>query len=238
MSDEIEVVHRDKHLLVVLKPPGIATTAPNDGHCLTKSVQAFDPSAPLLHPSSRLDLPVSGMVTYARTKIAIAALRSAREEGTYRRLYLGLAMSAPDPAEGQWTWPLGIDSRDRRLRAVGAPLGQKEASTEFLSRQQCEHVTLLAMRPQTGRTHQLRVHAAHAGAALLGDRAYGGPVRVTLPSGRVITARRVMLHCAALAIPDVARGGTLKLESHPPKDFARCFAALGGDADQLVPGEA
>ncbi len=97
-------------------------------------------------------------------------------------------------------------------------------------------MTLLALEPQTGRTHQLRVHAAAAGAALLGDVRYGGEKRVTLADGRVVTGRRVMLHCERLVLPDVVRGeGTLTLTSPVPADFRQVFLALGGDEGALAP---
>ncbi len=238
MPTSFSVVHEDAHLLVVHKAPGVATTAPDDGPCLTQDVRAYDQDAPRLHASSRLDLPVSGLVTFARTSKAITALRQAREDGAYARLYLALT-TAPieEESEGDWRWSLGIARRDKRLREVGSPKDAKEAHTRFRVRA-AGAISLLELRPQTGRTHQLRVHASHAGWPLLGDHAYGGEKRVALANGRVVTARRVMLHCAALAIPDVARGGTLELELPPPEDFCRAYSALGGDVDLLTPGPA
>jgi 23S rRNA pseudouridine955/2504/2580 synthase/23S rRNA pseudouridine1911/1915/1917 synthase len=92
--------------------------------------------------------------------------------------------------------------------------------------------SLLALAPITGRTHQLRVHASHAGAPLLGDRVYGGPSRLTLPNGpeagRVIPLARIALHAARVVVP--AERGELSAEAPIPEELRALWSALGGDA--------
>lgn len=236
MSSDVRVVHRDAHLLVLSKPPGIPTTTPHGGSCLAQEAARLDPTAPRLHASSRLDLPVSGLVTFARTREGNDALLTARRAGSYQRLYLGIAQSAPDHL-GEWTEALSLDPGDPRRRVVSpraSARGHREAHTDSGIRATAFHGVLLELRPRTGRTHQLRVHAAHHGAPLLGDTRYGGITRVVTDEGRVVTARRVMLHCAALDLPDVASGGTLALRLAPPDDFASVWSKLGGGAAALV----
>jgi 23S rRNA pseudouridine955/2504/2580 synthase/23S rRNA pseudouridine1911/1915/1917 synthase len=95
---------------------------------------------------------------------------------------------------------------------------------------------LLLLSPLTGRTHQLRVHAARAGVPLLGDRHYGGPVKVTLPDGRVVRAGRVMLHCARVRLPKIAPTAEperLTLDAPIPADFRAVWLALGGELASL-----
>ena len=70
----IAIVHRDAELLVVNKPSGLPTTSPDGGDCLVARVHELDPDAPRLHPTSRLDAEVSGLVTFARTARATEAL--------------------------------------------------------------------------------------------------------------------------------------------------------------------
>lgn len=245
-SSKIRIVHQDHHLLVVSKPPGLATTAPGDGDCLTRRLregrQVRAGQRPI-HASSRLDSPVSGLVTFAQTDEAIRALKDARDVGRYRRRYLALSLAKPDAQSGRWSWPIGINLRDIRLRQVALPgrtERNQEAATDFQGELH-EGVTLLVLEPQTGRTHQLRVHAMTAGCPLLGDTSYGGTKRVTLSNGRVLSARRVMLHCAQLRIPDVAGGGDLDLRLPPSEDFASLFTSLGGPSaaltDALAPFE-
>lgn len=228
----VRVVHRDEQLLVLYKPPGLPTTSPDGGACLVAVAKRLDPRAPRLHPSSRLDAEVSGLVTFARTRRATQALLDARAAGAYGRLYLAVAPGAPDPEEGRWEGAIAIDPSDKRRRiVVGSPdaaPGAREAQTDYRVRERAaEGAALLELRPRTGRTHQLRVHAAAAGVALLGDVVYGGPRRVVRPEGRVVTARRVMLHCASLTLPDVARAGrTLTLSESLPEDMAAVWQAL------------
>lgn len=245
-SSKIRIVHQDHHLLVVSKPPGIATTAPGDGDCLTQRLREgrkIRAGQRPIHASSRLDSPVSGLVTFAQTDEAIRALKDARDVGRYRRRYLALSLSRPEPQGGCWSWPIGINLRDIRLRQVAVPgrtERNQEAATDYRS-EGYEGVALLVLEPQTGRTHQLRVHAMAAECPLLGDTSYGGTKRVTLANGRVLSARRVMLHCAQLRIPDVASGGDLDLRLPPSEDFASLFASLGGSpgavTDALTPFE-
>ena len=231
---DLVIVHRDAHLLVLAKPPGIATTSPDDGPSLFALARELDPQAPQLHPLSRLDRPVSGLVSFARDKLANEVARRARSEGKLHRRYLALTAGVPEPERGTWTAAIAIDDRDvRKRRAVvdGARgRGLKEASTDYALLAQAGPLCALDLWPKTGRTHQLRVHAAHAGIPLLGDPAYGGEKRVTLANGRVLTAQRVMLHCAHVRMPNPGEPAeTISLHLAPPEDMLRVFRGAGGE---------
>ncbi|HKP57025.1 MAG TPA: pseudouridine synthase, partial [Polyangiales bacterium] len=99
---EPRVVFRDADLLVLDKPSGLPTTSPDGGECLAAWARAHDPDAPRMHPSSRLDAEVTGLVTLARTPRAIQQLTAARAAGQYRRFYVGLAGRSPEPPAGDW----------------------------------------------------------------------------------------------------------------------------------------
>jgi 23S rRNA-/tRNA-specific pseudouridylate synthase len=190
-----------------------------------------------LHPTSRLDAEVTGLVTFARTKEAIAALREARKKGRYGRGYIALALGVPAAEEGEWEKSIAIDPRDPRSR-VALPMGgsgnrAQTARTVYQVRARVTAASALWLTPHTGRTHQLRVHAADAGLPLLGDARYGGPKRVVLDDGRVVTARRTMLHCAWLRIPSVRGTELLSLHAEVPDDFAKVWRALGGEEAAL-----
>lgn len=231
----IELAHRDAHLVVVQKPSGVATTAPGGADSLTRRIEAQ--LGRTLHPTSRLDTGVTGLVTFAITKEAIERLRRARAEGAYVRRYLALASGAPAEPRGTWDASIAIDPADRRLRVAIEPGGRgarlQHARSDYEVGGGLAGAAVLWLTPHTGRTHQLRVHAAHAGVPLLGDVRYGGPRRITRDDGSVVRAARVMLHCARLCIPRV-EGGELELCCEAPDDLRELWMSLGGDRSALT----
>jgi 23S rRNA-/tRNA-specific pseudouridylate synthase len=236
-ADGVSVLHRDAELLVLYKPPGLVTTRPDPGPSLVACAAQLDPDAPRLHPSSRLDGEVSGLVVFARTRRATEHLLRARRGGDYLRTYLGLSQLAPEPREGHWDAPIALDPRDARKRMAvsgrAAAKGLRSALTHYRVHALLPQACSLALFPQTGRTHQLRVHAAYAGVPLLGDRAYGGTQRLTLADGRVLRAGRVMLHCARVRLPALGAGEALDLRAPIPADLTALWTALGGQAEAL-----
>jgi 23S rRNA-/tRNA-specific pseudouridylate synthase len=250
---EPRVVHADEDLLIIDKPSGLPTTSPDGQNCLASWARAHDASAPRMHPSSRLDAEVTGLVTFARSSRAISQLTAARAEGRYQRFYVGLAQQPPEPLEGDWRFPIGRDPRDPRKRvalAAGESVRAGKGKAAREPRGACvadsawsryrtvasgSRFALLSLRPETGRTHQLRVHASRGGSPLWGDKHYGGPVRAVLEDGRVIAARRVMLHCAQLILPGIAAPEPLVVRAGVPEDMRGFFAALGGDPALLEP---
>ncbi|MBC7173479.1 MAG: RluA family pseudouridine synthase, partial [Polyangiaceae bacterium] len=177
---------------------------------------------------------VTGLVTFARSQRAIDTTLEARRQGTYSRLYLALASVAPDASEGRWDWPIARHPREKRLRIAGEGRDAQVAETDFRVHARCAGAVLLHLFPRTGRTHQLRVHAARAGAPLLGDTAYGGARRAVLPDGRVRTAERVMLHCARIVLPHPRSGELREFRSPVPEDFERLWVGLGGAAEDVL----
>ncbi len=227
-----EIIYRDDDLVIVHKPSGLPTTAPSsDARSLVRWVEENVPSLHL-HPTSRLDSPVSGLVTFARNKTANRRLLDARRAGTYERVYLGVTLHRLGSSEGVWEWPISLDPRNAKKRIAGTGRGERAARTRYEVAVEADHATLLRLMPETGRTHQLRVHAAEAGAPLFGDHVYGGERRLSLPDGSVVTARRAMLHCARVSF---AWGtDSLRFEAPPPEDLERVWIALGGESSQLA----
>lgn len=227
---QLSVLFRDAELFVVDKPPGIATTSPDGKRCLAELAARMNRGAPRVHPTSRLDRDVTGVVIFARTDRAIEALGRARTEGRYRRRYAALLGGTLAGDEGRWEWPIAIDPRDPTLRVALEPGGRgervQEARTRFEVLARASVATRAWLHPETGRTHQLRVHAARAGHALIGDVAYGGLKRVVLPDGRVVTAKRPMLHCARVEVPHPVSGEALVIEAPIPADLESTWAAF------------
>jgi 23S rRNA-/tRNA-specific pseudouridylate synthase len=229
-----EILHRDEHLLIIDKPSGLATTAPRPTDpSLTRWVRQQFPDLNA-HPTSRLDASVSGLVTFALTRSANRRLLEARRAGSYERVYFGITLEQPMTVAGEWTWPISIDPRNPMLRVAGAGRGERDASTRYEVVASTSNGALLRLMPRTGRTHQLRVHAAKAGLPLFGDHAYQGPRRRTLPDGSVITARRVMLHCARVSFP-WRTADRIRFEALVRPDMERVWLALGGTRPHLAP---
>ena len=227
-----EIIHRDADLLIVHKPPGLPTTAPSpDEPCLVRWVEDRFPDLHA-HPTSRLDSPVSGVVTFALNKAANQRLLDARRSGTYERLYLGITLHELEAPEGLWTWPISIDPRNAKLRVAGEGKGERDASTRYEVGARAPHGSLMRLIPESGRTHQLRVHAAKAGAPFFGDHAYGGERRLTLCDGSVVSARRAMLHCARVGFP--WGSSFIRFEAQAPPDMERTWLALGGQRSSLT----
>lgn len=251
------VIHRDAHLLVLLKPAGLPTTSPTGKDCLVELAHLIDPDAPRLHPTSRLDAEVTGLVTFARTEHATRALLQARERGDYARRYVAIVSPSPVSPSGSWSSAIAIDPQNPRRRVAkdtdasrgGRSSNQRDAHSQYrtlahtalpVQGGQSQGFALLCLSPLTGRTHQLRVHASHAACPIFGDRHYGGATRFTADNGRVWSARRVMLHCAALRIPSPTDGAPLTLVASVPDDMSTLWIGLGGaahdfgDADSLL----
>lgn len=241
-------------LLACDKPAGIPTVPDHAGaaHSLVALAAAScGKKAGELFVTSRLDREVSGVVIFATTPQGEAHLRRARDVGAYVRRYVAIAAISPstdatlttliasihvDQPSPTGTWAASIGAgKDPRHRAVGGA-DAKPAQTRFAVIARAGGFVLLAVEPQTGRTHQIRVHAAHAGAPLLGDRDYGGPTRVTLPNGGVVALSaptpRIALHAARVVVPDPAQGpgsGPALVATAPvPAAVARVWAELGG----------
>lgn len=222
-------------LLACEKPAGIPTVPDHLGasHALVAlAAEAVGRSAGELFVTSRLDREVSGVVVFALTAEAEARLRRAREEGRYARRYVAIASATPNPHDrpsGLWDAPIGA-GKDARHRAPDGP-DAKPAATRWSAVARAGGFVMLAVEPQTGRTHQIRVHASHAGAPLLGDRDYGGPGRVTLPNGRVVALTRIALHAARVTVP-AQRGDAALVASAPiPPPLATIWTELGGAAE-------
>jgi 23S rRNA-/tRNA-specific pseudouridylate synthase len=147
-----------------------------------------------------------------------------------------LAERAPTAEQGEWRWAIGSDARDARKRvalAEDAQGGMRALSRYRVLSLQPTAAALL-LRPETGRTHQLRVHAAKAGCALLGDKHYGGAMRSVLPDGRVLRAPRVMLHCARVSLPGIGHAQAVTVDAPIPDDMRTLWQQHGGSPDTLA----
>jgi RluA family pseudouridine synthase len=232
-NESVTFLAREGDLVAVDKPAGIPTIPDHAGashSLLARVAHALGLEPARVHPTSRLDRDVSGVVVFALSRAAGERLMKARAEGRYERRYVALAQRAPAPERGVWDVPIGR-ARDPRLRMVKGRDAVPASTRYAVAAVAPTRVALLALSPVTGRTHQIRVHASHAGAPLLGDRAYGGPTRVTLPGGRVLEPGRIALHAARVVVPREGgqSAGPLVLSAPVPAELASLWSALGGE---------
>jgi 23S rRNA pseudouridine1911/1915/1917 synthase len=218
--DPARVLHVDPHLVAVDKPAGVPaqpTLTSDQGTLPDLVAAAVGGPVTIVH---RLDLETSGVTVLARTALAAAALSAAFRDGGPEKTYLALCARAPSPPAGRVDAPLGKDPA-RPGRRVVRPDGDPAATRYATLRVGVGGCALVEARPETGRTHQIRVHLAHAGAPLLGDVRYGGPRQVA-----AYAVSRVMLHATRLVLAHPATGEPLAFQAPLPEDFAAALAAL------------
>jgi RluA family pseudouridine synthase len=223
------LLHADD-LVAAEKPAGIPTIPDHAGaaHALvTWLARTLGIPPARVHPTSRLDREVSGVVVFALTREAADRLLRARAEGKYERRYVAIAAKPVSPERGTWDAPIGraADPRRRAVRGRDATTAVTRYAMIACSK---TGAAMLAVAPQTGRTHQIRVHASNAGAPLVGDTAYGGPARLTLPTGQVVRPGRIALHAARVVVPG-KKGLPCAVVSPVPPELEALWSALGGE---------
>jgi 23S rRNA pseudouridine1911/1915/1917 synthase len=232
---------RDDHLLVLAKPPGLVVH-PGAGHpdgTLVDALRAADvplakqggPERPgIVH---RLDRDTSGLLIVACTPEAHDGLVDALRHRKVIRRYLALVQGVLPAGTGRVDAPIGRDPRDRqRFAAIESG---KPAVTHWEVLRSGEiggtPVTLASCRLETGRTHQIRVHMAFAGAPVAGDQRYGASPKVAERLG----LKRPFLHAAHLAFTHPVTGQDIALDEPLPPDLQAVLARLGMDDGTIVP---
>ncbi len=209
------VLHRDAGLIALDKPPGLAVQG---GSRLVRHLDAMldalrfgaQERPRLVH---RLDKETSGVLLLARTRSAAVKLAESFRKGRALKLYWGLTLGVPSPAKGEVILPIA-----RKAGETGAARAAR-TSYQTLARAG-RRFALVAFQPATGRTHQIRIHAAQAGAPLLGDRKYGGPAAAAIPEG---FGRGLHLYARSLEIPHPETGRPFRiLAPLPPHMETSC----------------
>jgi len=223
------VLHEDEDLLVLDKPAGLVVH-PAPGHARGTLVNA------LLHHCHdlsgvggvqrpgivhRLDRGTSGAMVVAKHDAAHRDLAAQFQEHTIAREYRALVRGAPGAAEGRIERRIGRHPRDRKRMSVRTARGREARTTwRVLERFSRSERSWLAVRPETGRTHQIRVHLASVGLPLVGDTVYGRASR-----GELGLARPA-LHAALLGFRHPRTGEDLRFEAPLPADLEEALAIL------------
>ena len=222
------VVHEDAHLMVVEKPAGVVVH-PGAGRSHGTLAQALagraaggpDPErAGIVH---RLDRDTSGLLIVARSDEAHAALARMIRERRIEREYLALVEGRPDAQSGTIDAPIGRDRGRRTLMSTRTDRARR-AVTHFEVLEALPRTTLLTVRLETGRTHQIRAHLAAIGHPVCADDRYGGRV-----SGRRLGLTRQFLHSRRLMFTHPVSGERMICESRVPADLLRTLEAARRD---------
>jgi len=232
----LDVRHRDAHLFVIDKPPGLVVHpgAGNREHTLQNGLLALDrslaavPRAGIVH---RIDKDTSGLLVVARTIEAHAALVEMLREHAIEREYVALCVGAMTGG-GTVDKPIGRHRTDRLRMTVRSD--GREAVTHYRLVERFAYHSLLRVMLETGRTHQIRVHLAHIGHPLVGDPLYGGRRQLTAGASPALRAalaafRRQALHAARLSFAHPITGRPVEVESALPADFEQLLAVLRAD---------
>lgn len=224
-AGHIEILAQSGGFVFIDKPPALPTEPDQAGDLSARAqlAEELGISDSRLHAVSRLDVGVSGVVTFARTAEARRRAVALRDHGELSRSYVGISVGAVNhhaDAIGSWRTPVDGQAAETRWRVVArsAELGSGASLRP----------TLLALSPVTGRKHQIRIQAAAAGVPLLGDRLHGGPERIVRPDGRVLEAPRIALHAVRVVLPRSGRE-PLVVSAPIPEDLRRLWRDLGGD---------
>jgi 23S rRNA pseudouridine1911/1915/1917 synthase len=218
------LAYEDEHLLVIDKPPGVVVH-PARAHRRGTLVQALagrvaggeDPERRgVVH---RLDRDTSGLLVMARSDAVHAALKGQLARRELVREYLALVEGRPPARRGTIDAPLGRDRRVRTRVSTETDEG-REAITHFEIERALPHDTLLRVRLETGRTHQIRAHLLAIGHPVAGDPEYGAPGRHGL--------ERQFLHAARLAFTHPVTSAAVDVSSPLPADLAAALARACG----------
>jgi len=235
----LTVAYEDGSILIVDKPAGLVVH-PSAGHARGTLVNALLGRAVALgqplgdvagvgRPGvvHRLDRDTSGLLVVAKTDAAQASLMRQFAERTVEKEYLALVRGTAPASRGRIEAPVGRDPRDRQRMAVVA--GGRDAVTEYSVLAAAGGYSLLALRPRTGRTHQIRAHLAFLELPIAGDRRYGGGEG---PGG----LGRQFLHADRLGLARPSDARRVRAWSQLPDDLGAALRSAGINGQGLPEG--
>lgn len=208
VTEPPEIVYEDRWLAIVNKPAGMATVKGRDGGAtLDEEMRRRYPDRPMATPVHRLDMDTSGLVIIAFDAGTYKAMQSQFAARTVKKRYVALLDGLfTGPQSGTVSLPLSPDPLDRPYQKVDFTAG-KTAITEYRVASRQGAATRVVLYPLTGRTHQLRIHCAHAAGLAVpikGDRLYGRG------------GGRLCLHAEAITFTHPATGRTMTFERKAP----------------------
>lgn len=223
----LDVVYEDADVIVINKPRGMVVH-PAVGHSSGTVVNALlyhcrDLSGinGVMRPGivHRIDKDTSGLLMAAKNDLAHASLAQQLKDHTVLRRYYALAYGVLPHERGTIDAPIGRDKNDRKMFAV-TDRGSKRAVTHFAVLERFDDYTLVELRLETGRTHQIRVHLKYIGHPIVGDPMYGGR------AGRTLGMVGQALHAGVLGFVHPRTGETLEFSAPLPADMEHALYTL------------
>jgi 23S rRNA pseudouridine1911/1915/1917 synthase len=233
----LAIIYEDAHLIVIDKPAGMVVhpAAGNRSgtlvnallhHCAGQLSGIGGVARPgIVH---RIDKDTSGLLVAAKTDAAHEGLAAQFAAHSVHRRYLAVCAGHPSPGTGTIAARIGRSDADRKKMTVlpnNSSRG-KTAVTHYTVEQQFDHASLIACRLETGRTHQVRVHCASIGHALLGDPAYGRTPKPLRPVLERLGFARQALHAAELGFAHPVTSAPMRWGSDLPQDMQELIDQL------------
>ncbi|MBN2098821.1 MAG: RluA family pseudouridine synthase [Dehalococcoidia bacterium] len=219
----LDIIHEDRHVLVVNKPAGL-TVYPAPGHprhTLMNAILAHCPEITSIESSvrpgvvHRLDKDTSGVMVIAKNKAAQLNLAAQIKGRRVLKKYLVLVRGSPSPGQGAVEAPIGRHPKDRKRMAVVE--GGRPSRTLYEVTRRFNGYSEVEAMLQTGRTHQIRVHFSHKGWPVVGDAVYGV---------RVPWLGRQFVHALTLGLRLPGSGKYLEFQAELPEDLKQALETV------------
>ena len=242
----VDIVYEDDHLLIVNKPAGMVVhpAYANWTGTLVNALmyhidQLSEPEEDTIRPGivHRLDKDTSGLLVVAKNNQVHKELASyfKTHKENIERTYWALIWGVPDKEEGTITGNIGRSPKDRKIMTVRGDGKGKEAATHYEVIEHFDHLTLVKLTLETGRTHQIRVHMQHEGHPVFGDPTYGGDTvrygpntgsRKAMYKNLFAKLERQCLHAKTLGFEHPVTRKWVQFDSELPADFQHALKKL------------
>jgi 23S rRNA pseudouridine955/2504/2580 synthase len=215
----LPTVYEDEALLIIDKPSGVAVHGGSGvSFGVIESLRAERPQAKFLELAHRLDRDTSGLLIVVKKRTALVELHRMLREGQVEKVYLAVAKGIPAKSDFDISESLHKYVTSQGERRVAVREDGKASVTKVKVMKHGDSFSLLQLRLLTGRTHQIRVHLAHAGYPILGDDKYGD-----FPLNHQLKTKRLMLHASSLSFKHPLSGAALAFKSSLPEEI-KAFA--------------